>query len=125
MEKLVDGVVRELWNRDGAADPQFASHLNRARTSALWYVRQYMSSQSCPLPEPEEMVAVLAAVFITFKAADYIPGTGRVKMHQLLEAYERFSKLVFAEPETARVIEQVCKTEMDIMCLSGFNFNPC
>lgn len=75
--------------------------------------------------ESEEVVIALAAVFITFKAVDYIPGAGRIKMHQLLEAYERASKFVFAEPETARIIEQVCRTEMDIMCLSGFNFNPC
>lgn len=125
LERLLESVVEELWNRDGSVDPQFASHFDRARSTALWYACQYITAQPHAMLESEEVVIALAAVFITFKAVDYIPGAGRIKMHQLLEAYERASKFVFAEPETARIIEQVCRTEMDIMCLSGFNFNPC
>ena len=95
LERLLESVVEELWNRDGSVDPQFASHFDRARSTALWYACQYITAQPHAMLESEEVVIALAAVFITFKAVDYIPGAGRIKMHQLLDAYERASRFVF------------------------------
>ncbi len=66
------------------------------------------------------MNVALAAVFIAFKAADYIPGPGRVKMQQLIDAFERCEHSTLSEEDHLRI----CQTEMDILCLTGFNFDP-
>ena len=77
---------------------------------------QLESSDSSVYSEEE---IVLAAVFIAFKAADYIPGTGRVRMHHLLDAFERTGRI-----KQNILIERVCEIELLILCLSGFDFEP-
>ena len=120
----MESVVIQLWNRDGSHPDQNSPELQKTKRCALWYTRKYTLSQFSGILKDELPVVALAAVFITFKAADFIPGTGRVKMNQLLEAYERASGLILTEQETDRLIDKVCKTEMDIMCLTDFNFSP-
>lgn len=124
LERLVESVVIQLWNRDGSHPNPNSPELLKTKRCALWYTRKFTPSRLDGGHRHERPVVALAAVFITFKAADFIPGTGRVKMNQLLEAYERASGLILTEQETDRLIDQICKTEMDIMSLTDFNFNP-
>jgi hypothetical protein len=123
--KLVDSVTRNLWNRDGVNEGH-PEPLSNAIKTAHWYVNRYVSSlSSCEVIDGKETAVALAAVFITFKAADFIPGIGRVKMHQLLKAYERVPPhIILTERDNARLIDDICKTEMDIMCIADFNFSP-
>lgn len=114
-----------LWNRENEAHPDFGTDFKHARSTAFWYYNLYMNSIPRPIEESREIIIGLASVFLAFKAADYIPGTGRVRMSQLIEAYVRTTGCDLIEPHTSRVIDQICRTEMDIMCLSGFNFRPC
>ena len=66
-----------------------------------------------------------ASVFLAFKAEDYIPGPGRVTMNQLVLAFERTTGSVLTEPQLSIFVDQIIEIEMEIMCLSGFNFCPC
>ena len=125
LESLVEAVARELWNREClSTPPNFGKDFKHIRLTALWYIRLYFSSLLEPIPTDQELAVGLASIFITFKAADFIPGQGRVKMNQLIDAYERSSGLSLSDPETSLLIDRVCRTEMDVMCLCGFDFNP-
>jgi hypothetical protein len=120
---LLKSVVNNLWNRDGDGE-EHTCELNRAQATALWYLCESMAAVQQELPFDAEIPIALAAVFLTFKAADFIPGIGRVKMHQLMNAYIQASGAILSEHQTSRLIEQICKSEMDIMCLTDFNFSP-
>ena len=125
LEELVSSTSAHLWNRDGTAGREgYGEDFRLLRLTALWYLDLYMGSLLRTVSEEEETAVGLAAVFLSFKAADYIPGAGRVKMHQLVEAYERAKGgPVAADPD--RLVQRICQTEMELMCLSGFNFCPC
>jgi hypothetical protein len=121
--ELVNSVVGELWNRDGHGSDHKPA-LSRCQATARWYVEKFFASLPSELSSHTETVVALAAVFITFKAADFIPGIGRVKMQQLIHAYERACRVVFSEHDCSPLIEEICKAEMDIMCVTDFNFSP-
>lgn len=122
--RVVDIVTSNLWNRDGEC-ADYPEALSLARRTAHWYVDEYVSSlEFNDISESDELAIAMAAVFITFKAADFIPGLGRVKMQQLIQAYERASQIIFSGKEAARLVDQVCKSEMDIMRITRFNFSP-
>ena len=128
VEILVESLVMHLWNRDQAVHVagDFGVYFQQTRSTALWYSRLYNSkAPRGPMDEKEGEILALASVFLAFKAADYIPGTGRVRMAQLIEAYEKSISSVIEEPQVSLVVDQICITEMEILCLSGFNFCPC
>jgi hypothetical protein len=125
LERLLDSVVAALWNRDGLlCSSDYGSAYFRVRESAFWYLRFYMSSLLHPISNEEETFVALASVFIAFKAADFIPGHGRIKMNQLLDAFEK-SRGRLRESDVGPLIQQICQTEMEIISLCGFNFSPC
>ena len=127
VEILVESLVMHLWNRDQDVHVEdFGVYFQETRSTALWYSRFYNSKATRgPLDEKKGAILALASVFLAFKAADYIPGTGRVRMAQLIEAYEKSIGSVIEEPQVSLVVDQICITEMEIVCLSGFNFCPC
>lgn len=91
------------------------------RSTAHWYVNIFKLDQeehANKYLQYKDDEIVLVAVLIAFKAADYIPGTGRIKMNQLISAYQRLeSPLMVA-------IDTICRLEIQVICLSGFDFQP-
>ena len=61
---------------------------------------------------------VLASIFIAFKAADSIPGVGRIRMQHLLDAFDK------TLANTNILVQNICEIEIHIICLSGFDFQP-
>lgn len=98
------------------------SDLLLTRSTAHWYADLFKPHEA--LMKYAECEIALTTVFLAFKAADFIPGVGRIKMNQLMEAYGRVMGRTLHERETARLIEKVCEIEMQVMCLSGFDFEP-
>ena len=130
--RLVNDVVKELWRRDYYTNPLRPSIPPRVdlhdkdliivRSSAIWYVDLYKSHYVS-----SDATVALAGVFLAFKAADYIPGTGRIKMQELLDAYSRILVSTAKRPLSGIgdcIVESICNIEIEMMCLSGFNFEP-
>jgi hypothetical protein len=118
----IEDVIRLLWGRDDMTDvspctPYTTEYLGVRRCS-LKYINTYMSSL---ITIPDDCWAiVLAGIFLAFKSADFIPGKGRVRMNQLLEA---FSLVTMSLNIDDNLINDICKIEMKMMCQSNFRFD--
>jgi hypothetical protein len=114
---LIDKLSLQLWRRDDT-DELINDHYNRVKSCAASLGLAYYNHRTCL--DAIDLVA-MSSVLIAFKAAVWVPGEGRVKMGQLLDAYSRISpNSLHNEGFT---IKRICQIEMEILCLNGFQFD--
>lgn len=125
---LSDSVARDLekvicllWNRDdmivGLSYSPYTPDYLKVRNDSLKYIKTYLSSLEA-LPD-DPWPVILAGIFLAFKSADNIPGKGRVRMNQLLDAFDRSTARQLEEP----MIQAICRIEMKMMCQCNFRFD--
>ena len=121
MAQNIEKVIRLLWNRDDMMvclpySPYTRDYLSTRRDSLKYINRYVMSLESSP---DDLWPIILAGIFLAFKSADYIPGKGRVRMNQLLDAFDRTT----ANRVDDFFIQAICRIEMKMMCQCDFRFD--
>ena len=117
----IEQVIRLLWNRDDMTEhlshSPYTPQYTNLRRKSLTYIKMYLSSLGS-LPD-DLWPILLAGIFLAFKSADYIPGKGRVRMNQLLDAYDRTTAFTVDD----LFIQAICRIELKMMCLCDFQFD--
>ncbi len=122
LAKGLEEVIRLLWSRDDmsvvSTYTPYTTEYRHVRRCSLKYINMYMSTLSI-IPDDCWSI-VLAGIFLAFKSADFIPGKGRVRMNQLLDA---FAVTKMSSVVDDKLINDICKIEMKMMCQCNFRFD--
>jgi hypothetical protein len=133
---IVEETVRNLWYNRGNFNEEtsassssngalsLGSHLDNMNVSPAGmvsvieksksYINTYCNNFNIT---NDKYDVIVAAIFLSFKCADYIPGIGRIKLSQVSNAL-----LLHAQGATING-DNVCDIEMKMMCLTNFNFD--
>jgi hypothetical protein len=124
MLREVERILSFLWNRDDMSMSRIKTPFTPAylcvRKRAWKYITTYIT-QSKIRPNDNVWPIILAGIFLSFKSADYIPGTGRVRMNQLLEAFNHSGS--HESITNNSFIQSICQIEMKMMCQCSFRFD--
>ncbi len=118
-------VLRDIWTRDDsvmdkeALGQKYFDDFEELCARAMWYVKLYEDSHSM---DNDIHLMSVAAVFLSCKVADYLPGGVRMKLQHVLDTYIRILPCSKKELDGGSD-SRICAIEMDMLCLSGFDFH--